>query len=186
MLYLPVGWFVSSLSSQPGRSALSFRTLACWSCPSLPRFVLSYSGLLVVSQPAPLCPFQLWPAGRVPTCPALSFPTLACWSCPKLPRSVLSYSGLLVVSQPAPLCPFLLWPVVRVPTCLALSFPTLASWSCPTLPRSVPSYSGLLVVSHSALASTCSSSLCGRRDVKNLRTANNYLFWLPALPDATW
>ena len=82
--------------------------------------VLSYSGLLVVSQPAPICPFLLWPVGRVPTCPALSFPTLACWSCPNLPRSVLSYSGLLVVSQPAPLCPFLLWPPGRVPLCPGL------------------------------------------------------------------
>ena len=71
LLYLPVGWFVSSLSSQPGRSALSFPTPASWSCPTLPRSVLSYSGLLVVSLSAPLCPFLLWPPGRVPLCPGL-------------------------------------------------------------------------------------------------------------------
>ena len=140
--------------------------------------------LLVVSRPASLCPFLLWPPGRVAICPALSFPTLVAWSYATLPRSVLSYSGLLIASQSAPLCLFLLWPPGRMPLFPAPSFPTLASWSCPTLPCSVLSYSGLLVVSHSALASTCSSSLCGRRDVKNLRTANNYLFWLPALPDA--
>ena len=82
--------------------------------------VLSYSGFLVVSHSAPLCPFLLWSPGRVPICPALSFPTLASWSRRNLPRSIFSYSGCLVVCHSSPLCPFLLWPPGRVPLCPGL------------------------------------------------------------------